>query len=225
MNIAVLEDHADLRNLLVAHLSDHGYAVVGAGRAEELDARLAAGPIDLLVLDINLPGEDGFSVAKRLRMSHPRIHIIMLTARTASDDRISGYSSGADSYLPKPVSPDELTAAILSAERRIRSAPDDAPVLEFDRTTHLLKGVRGEVRFGRLESTILEGLAAAPGHRLDYPELFRLLGREPEQQRKGSLEVQVFRIKKKLLEAGAREPAIRAIWKEGYELTAAIQVR
>lgn len=119
LRIAVLEDHDDLRDLTMSALAGVGYEVFGAFDAEELDDLLAHRQIDLLVLDLNLPGENGLSVARRLKTASADLFIIMVTAMGALADRINGYGQGADLYLCKPVSVDELLAAVANIANRV----------------------------------------------------------------------------------------------------------
>src|SRR5690606_8788613 len=102
--VIVVEDNKDLREEIVFHLRHAGHEAVEAGDGRALDAALATGPKpEVVVLDIGLPGEDGFSIATRLRRDHPCIGIVMLTARGLIDDKLQGLSLGADAYLVKPV--------------------------------------------------------------------------------------------------------------------------
>lgn len=117
MNILVLEDQDDLRTLFVMHLGFAGHKVRGARNAIELDALMAQESHDLLLLDVNLPGESGMSVAKRLR-SHPGLTIVMMTGRGGPEDRVQGFEAGADSYLVKPVGLRELDAVIARVQER-----------------------------------------------------------------------------------------------------------
>ncbi|MEK9952167.1 MAG: response regulator transcription factor [Curvibacter sp.] len=117
MNILVLEDQDDLRTLFVMHLGFAGHKVRGARNAIELDTLMAQEAPDLLLLDINLPGESGISVAKRLR-SYPGLTIVMMTARCGPEDRVQGFEAGADSYLVKPVGLRELDAVIARIQER-----------------------------------------------------------------------------------------------------------
>ncbi len=119
MNLIVLEDHDALREVTVARLQELGHRVRGIACAEELDEVLASWTPHILLLDLNLPGEDGTSVANRVRTKHPEIGIIMVTARDALGSKVEGYESGADIYLTKPTSMEELIAAIEALSRRI----------------------------------------------------------------------------------------------------------
>ena len=117
--IAIVEDHESLREMMVSHFKKENFKVFGGSMAEELDEYFKKNVAHLLILDVNLPGEDGLSIAKRYRQAYPNINIIILTARTEAKDKILGYSTGADMYLAKPVSIEELNAAVLSIRRRL----------------------------------------------------------------------------------------------------------
>lgn len=124
----MVEDEADLRDDLVEYLDRCGFEVRGASRGAELDRLLESGPADVIVLDINLPDEDGFSVARRIRASS-HAAIVMLTARSSLIDRVIGLELGADVYLVKPVDFREVEAQIKALMRRMQkgTAPLTAP--------------------------------------------------------------------------------------------------
>lgn len=132
MNIIVIEDHEVLREVTIAALQDMGYAVQGIDSAEALPVLLEVFQANIMVLDLNLPGEDGISLAQRLRKSHPEIGIIMVTARIALNDKLAGYQSGADIYLTKPTSLEELGAAVQALSRRIMTWSKTSPQLAVD---------------------------------------------------------------------------------------------
>ncbi len=123
LNIVVVEDNDDLREAIVEVLSALGHRVLGLTCAEELGDEGAQAVIDLLVVDLNLPGEDGVSLTRRLRQIQPGLRILMMTARDTVRDKVSGYEAGADMYLTKPVSIEELTAAVQSLEQGLNATP------------------------------------------------------------------------------------------------------
>lgn len=219
LSIAVLEDHDELRELTMAALRGQGHAVVGAYDAQGLEEALAERTIDLLLLDLSLPGEDGLSVARRLKAVMPGLFIIMTTARSALEDRISGYESGADLYLPKPVSQGELLAAVAGVERRIAQLrdTDQDKALRLDCTSLQLTG-HATVQLSQTEATLLKVLAQAPGQRVETYRLLEATGRGADTRAKASLEVQIVNLRKKIAAAGGAAPAIRAIRNEGYQL-------
>ncbi|MGA1728205.1 MAG: response regulator transcription factor, partial [Burkholderiaceae bacterium] len=105
LNIVLVEDHDLLRTVTESVLKEAGHNILALGCAEEVDEALSGMNPDLYILDLNLPGEDGISLARRIRRSHPRVGIIMTTVRSEVTDRLDGYESGADIYLPKPTDP------------------------------------------------------------------------------------------------------------------------
>lgn len=224
LNIAVVEDHADLRELFIDFLRKAGHAVTGFSGADELDEYMPSQRIDLVVLDLNLPGENGFSIAQRLRAAHPDLYILMITARTALEDRIRGYASGADIYLAKPVVPDELGAAVASIARRVDAIQTRQMQLVIHDARLELSGPAGQGSLTPPELRLLKAMAESPERKLDTWRLYELLQLEPDPKSKGVLEVRISRLKKKLLEVGAPEPAIKAVWKSGYQLCVPVRI-
>ena len=224
LNIVVVEDHADLREATVAALCSMGHDARGIDCAEALDDELGAFRADLLVLDLNLPGEDGLSLARRIRAAEPGIGIIMVTGRTQVNDRMRGYGSGADIYLPKPASVEELGAAIQALARRIRPAASAGDAISLNPTKLQLQGPKQQVNVSDHESTLLLALSKAKDHRLENWQLMELSGSAVEDQNKAVLEVQIGRLRKKLELAGAPAPTIKAIRGTGYQLCVAVQI-
>lgn len=121
VTIVVVEDEASLRRDMIEYLRGCGFDAVGAKNGRELDEQIAARPVSLVVLDVNLPGEDGFKIATRLR-ENPAIGIIMVTARGSTVDRVVGLELGADAYLVKPVEMRELEAQAKALLRRLEAS-------------------------------------------------------------------------------------------------------
>jgi two-component system OmpR family response regulator len=117
-HILVVDDHAEIRRSITRYLEKNGLRATGAGDTTEMDARLAQHAIDLIVLDIMMPGEDGLAACARLRRAELMTPILMLTALGEDDDRIKGLDTGADDYLAKPFNPRELLARINAILRR-----------------------------------------------------------------------------------------------------------
>jgi DNA-binding response OmpR family regulator len=224
ISIVVVEDNLSLQGLMVDHLQREGYHVQGVSCAEDLDDLLVGHRVDILVLDLNLPSESGIDIAKRLREAQPSLYIVILTARTGEKDKALGYESGADIYLTKPASPIEVTAAISSIERRIAQHRQTALSLSLDVQKMQLIGQHASVHLGTFELSILKGLIAAPNQRLDYWRLMELIEKEPSDKNKVALGVQVHRLKKKMVQAGAEKNAIKSVHKEGYQLGALVQL-
>lgn len=224
LNILVIEDHDDLRAATVTALAGMGYQARGVDCAEAMDEALARFPADILLLDLNLPGEDGISIARRLRAAQPDLGIIMVTARNRAQDVMTGYGSGADIYVAKPVSPEELDAAIRALSRRITHAPATSGQLFLDIQSLRLIGERAEVNLSDNEYQLLSALAKAKGHRLETWQLLELLGKEVDDLEKRALTVQIVRLRKKLTEAGAPEPTLKAIRGTGYQLCVSLHI-
>jgi two-component system OmpR family response regulator len=124
-HIAVVEDDPDISRMMVSCMTEHGYDATPARSGQDLDRVLSDTKVDLVILDLGLPGEDGLSICRRLRDTSS-IPIIIVTARGADTDRIAGLETGADDYLPKPFNPRELVARVRAVMRR-SAVPDAAP--------------------------------------------------------------------------------------------------
>jgi two-component system OmpR family response regulator len=125
-HILVVDDDTELREQIVAYLTDHGFQVHAAADAKSMDRALSAAPIDLVVLDLMLPGEDGLSICRRLSADGGPA-IIMVSAMGEVIDRVLGLELGADDYLAKPCSPRELLARVRAVFRRLEEARGGAP--------------------------------------------------------------------------------------------------
>ena len=121
--LLVVEDDVHLRTGLRDNLQDEGYEVALAANAREAEAQLAQGPFDLLILDVMMPGEDGYSLCRRLRAGGLTSMVLMLTARTLEDDIVRGFEAGAQDYLGKPYRLRELLARVAALVRRTGAAP------------------------------------------------------------------------------------------------------
>jgi two-component system OmpR family response regulator len=120
-HILVVDDHAEIRHSVSRYLEKNGMRVIGASNTVEMDDQLARESVDLIVLDVMMPGEDGLTACTRLRQAHCTTPILMLTALGEDNDRITGLDSGADDYLAKPFNPRELLARINAILRRASS--------------------------------------------------------------------------------------------------------
>ena len=112
LKIVVIEDYDDYREAICEALRRDGHEVVGVAMAEDVDDEPFGHVSDLYIVDLNLPGEDGISLARRIRHSQPDVGIVIVSARNSVEDRIGGYRSGANIYLTKPFSLDELRAVV-----------------------------------------------------------------------------------------------------------------
>lgn len=230
MKILVIEDNDSLRQATVAMLERHGHRASGLICAEDVDdMRLDPVP-DLFLIDLNLPGEDGLSLARRLRASQPLVGIIIVTARSQLGDRVAGYACGADIYLPKPVDPAELLAAVASLERRLHGSrnllqsADRVQELILDQAGRVLQGALGTESLSENETAILVGLSRAQGNRLETWQIMAAVGEDPALYAKSSLEVRILRLRQKLVKVGANERCLPAIRSYGYQLGISVRV-
>ncbi|MEO5343961.1 MAG: response regulator transcription factor [Gammaproteobacteria bacterium SHHR-1] len=219
LNILIVEDNDDLRESLVDALGGQGHRVQGVDCAEAVAEQASQGVWDLFIIDLNLPGEDGLSLAARLRQVQPEVGIIMLTARTRSQDRSAGYAQGADIYLTKPASLAELNAAIRSLARRLKPPAAEAGLLlDPQRLLLIESGTPNTTRLNAKEAALLVAFAQAAQHRLEYWQVAEILGMDLDTFTKPALELPISRLRKKLTPSAADAPTIKAIRNWGYQL-------
>jgi len=219
LKIIIIEDHDALRLMLVQHLLTRGYQVVGLDSGAQLNEHLQTEVPDLLVLDVNLPVESGLEIAKRIRKSHNRIRIIMLTAYTSESDRVNGYDSGADIYLTKPVSIAELEASIGSIARRHIEPALASDVLYIYQIEMRIAFNNLKADVSRQEISILKALAEAPSQFLPAWSLLENLGKVTDQKNRAALDVAITRLRKKLVSISGNENALKVSRGAGYQLT------
>ncbi|MDD2977417.1 response regulator transcription factor [Aquabacterium sp.] len=222
LNVVLVEDHDVLRQMLAQALQEANHSVVTLSCAEELEDVAAGQPVDVFLVDLNLPGEDGLSLTVRLRAAYPLAGIIIVTARSGLNDKLEGYAHGADLYLTKPLEVPELCAAVVAQGRRQQRVQD---LLTQQHTytlqqqqLQLTKAGQPPVRLSPAEVAILVTFARAPGQRLAYWQIAETLGLDLQTYVKASLEVRIVRLRKKLVEAGAPVTCIEAIRNHGYQL-------
>ena len=166
--IAIVEDEDDLRGNIELFLRSRGYQVWGVASAEALYKQLVTTSADVILVDINLPGENGFTLMEHLSVTD-RYILIAMTARITTEDRIKGLNSGADMYFMKPVDLEELEAGIRSALRRLREpqlrpAEDQSAVWILDVSEYRLQSPdNGSVKLTGRELELLSQLMRSPG--------------------------------------------------------------
>jgi two-component system phosphate regulon response regulator OmpR len=218
-HLLVVDDDARIRNLLSRFLTAEGYRVSTADSAAEARARLSGLHFDLLILDVMMPGESGFDLAKSLR-TNSSVPILMLTARDETAMRIEGLQIGADDYVAKPFEPRELSLRIGNILKRAQ--PAAPPVVESvrfgDFTFHIARGElrRGEeiVRLTDRERDMLRVLAASPGETV--PRL-ALAGNDAAANER-AVDVQVNRLRRKIEVDQANPLFVQTVRGIGYRL-------
>jgi two-component system phosphate regulon response regulator OmpR len=224
--ILMVDDDVRMRELLQRYLTEQGFNIKTVADSAEMDTVLAQEHIDLLVLDLMLPGEDGLAICRRLRSTGSAMPIIMLTARGDEVDRIIGLEMGADDYLPKPFNPRELLARINAIMRRqVRTEPS-APGLVpgslafgdflFDPSTRSLSRNGENITITSGEYALLKVFIDHPRQPLSRDRLMQLArGRELDVFDR-SIDVQVSRLRR-LIEADPAHPRyLQTMWGFGY---------
>lgn len=226
LNIVVVEDNHDLRELTCQVLMQDGHSVKGLSCAEEMEDLAGGEPADIFLLDLNLPGEDGISLSRRIRKAQPLVGIIIISARTDLNDKLIGYESGADWYITKPVVFAELTATIGSFARRRHAAKQDkADVMRGLTLNKLdLQGPLGEVKLTATEAMLLTAFARAPAGKLETWQIAEMLGVEADETMKNSIAVRIARLRKKLIDLGAEGVVLESIRNIGYQLLIYVEV-
>lgn len=218
-HVLVVDDDNRLRELLRRYLTENGFLVTVARDAAEARARLGVFEVDLIVLDVMMPGETGLDLTRDLRRTRD-VPILLLTARGGPDDRIAGLEAGADDYLGKPFEPRELVLRINSILRRVPRPP--VPVAELRLGPLVYSVERDELRDGdrpvhltQAEAALLRALAAAPGTVLSREDLVGRVGIDGGER---AVDVQVTRLRRKI-EPDPREPRyLQTVRGEGYVL-------
>lgn len=223
LNIIIVDDHKPLRESLLELMAIEGHHVVGFASAEAMWSGCSFGTVNILILDLNLPGEDGVAVAQRIRAQHPNIGIVMLTARSEPDDKRVGYESGADIYLTKPSSAAELAASVKALARRLRQNEPETEELVLDTFAMTLSGPRNTVDLSASEVDLLAEFARSSNSRLETGTIAKLDEREGEIS-KAAIEVRIVRLRKKMIAAGAIGQPIKSIRNQGYQLSARMRI-
>jgi two-component system OmpR family response regulator len=231
-HLLVVDDDREIRSLLSAYLEQVNYRVTAVADGKEMRRVLGSSRVDMVVLDLMLPGEDGLALCRELR-SRSRIPILMLTARGEETDRIVGLEMGADDYLPKPFSPRELLARIRSVLRRAQSLPanlEPEPASHFhfagwvlDVSTRELVASDGlVVPLSGAEYRLLRVFLDHPQSVLSRDQLLDLAqGRETVSFDR-SIDVLVGRLRRRLNDDAKEPRLIKTVRGEGYVLAAAV---
>ncbi len=232
-HLLIVDDDKEIRNLLTEYLEQAGYRISAVGDGKAMRRALEANRIDLVILDLMLPGEDGLTLCRELR-GKTNLPVLMLTARGDEVDRIIGLEMGADDYLAKPFNPRELLARIKSVVRRAQALP---PNMETD-TLHTLRFAGWTLDVATRNVTAADGLVvplSGAEYRLlrvflDHPQ--RVLAREQLLELANgreailfdrSIDVLVGRLRKRLRD-DSREPSlIKTVRGEGYVLAASVE--
>lgn len=231
-HILVVDDHREIRDAIARFMGEHGFRVSTAPDGHHMRKALDKSRIDLIVLDLMLPGEDGLTLCRELR-AISNIPVVMLTAMGEETDRIVGLEMGADDYIAKPFSPRELLARVRAVLRRAQSLPErgrlvDEPVVRFAGWTFNIARRELEtadstvVSLSTGEFNLLHVFVRHPGRVLTRDQLLDLTqGREAAPFDR-SIDTQVSRLRRKIEEDPKDPKLIKTVWGGGYVFTPAV---
>jgi len=234
-HILVVDDHLDIREPLAKYLETHGLRATAADSAATARRVLKDSAIDLVILDVMMPGEDGLSLCRHLRET-TRLPVILLTAMTEETDRIVGLEMGADDYVSKPFNPRELLARIKAVLRRTNSLPPEPETLNQDRIEFapwVLDIKRRELigedgvssPLSTAEFNLLRAFLTHPGRVLNRDQLLDLTQARSADVFDRTIDNQVSRLRKKI-EIDPKNPElIQTVWGGGYMFAAKVTTR
>lgn len=221
--LIVVDDDPELRELITAYLGKQGYEVVAVGDGRAMDHAFSTGGVDLVILDLMLPGEYGLDIAKRLKQTTD-VPIIIVSAQGEEIDRIVGLEVGADDYIGKPFNPRELLARVRAVLRRVRGSETVRPlarIVEFgdfrlDRSAYLLTRNGTTVPLTSGEFDLLGILVRHPNQVLDRDRILDLLTGTERSPFDRSIDVRITRLRSKIEPDPSAPVFIRTIWGKGY---------
>ena len=224
--VLVLEDESSIRSFIVINLRRAGYDVIEAETGEEALEKLKENPdTKVALLDIMLPGIDGFEVCRRIRATNSKIGIIMLTARSQEMDKVTGLMTGADDYVTKPFSPAELTARVDALFRRAGgglAAPEQAgeivqPPFRLNTRNRTLEKNGERVKLTQVEYAIMKMFMENPGKALSREEILDTVwGRDYFGELK-IVDVNIRRLRLKIEDSAQNPTYITTVWGYGYK--------
>jgi len=223
--ILIVDDEPGVRDVLEEYFGAHGYATIGAEDAAAARAVAATQPVDVALIDIHMPGEDGLSLARHLRERYANTAIVMLTSAGTVVDRIVGLEMGADDYVPKPFDPRELAARVKSVLRRTSASARAELGAErirvgrcvLDLAAHRLTDENGEsVPMTPLEFDLLKALVEHPNQALSRERILNLSQQRDWDPFDRSVDLRVMRLRKKIEPDPEHPRFIRTIRNAGY---------
>lgn len=223
--LLIVDDEAEVREVLVEYLEPRGYTTFAVANAAEARALLSRQPVEVALIDINMPGEDGLSLARHLREHYPALGIVMLTSASGVVDRIVGLEVGADDYVSKPFDPRELLARIRSVVRRTsgseRSAEGPRRIrmgrCTLDLAAHRLLDEDGtEIPISALEYDLLKAFAEHPDEALSRDRILNLTQSRDWDPFDRSVDLRVMRLRRKIEPDPQNPRYIRTVRNAGY---------
>ena len=222
--VLVVDDNKSIRSMVVDYLKSKGYDVVEASDGiQGLDRGLSSSP-NAIILDVVMPGIDGFKLCQLLREKGVKTPIIMLTEKASIEDKVTGFSFGADDYLAKPFSPLELEMRIQALIRRSSGEPQpiEQKVLthgdmEIDLDRHTVKISDKQISLTPIEFNILKLLASTPGYVFSRQDLLNVIWDTAYEGYKRNIDPHVNRLRTKVEENPKKPKYILTVWGVGYK--------
>ena len=232
-HILVVDDHDEIRDLLGKYLKQHGYRATVAANATEARRAIKTAGIDLVILDVMMPGEDGLSLCRDLR-TNTDLPIIMLTALGEEADRVVGLETGADDYVTKPFSPREILARIKAVLRRHNSLPPQKDAVDTERVRfndwtldarrrELIDANGVAVPLSTTEFALLSAFIRHPSVVLSRDQLLDLTKGKTADLFDRSIDNQVSRLRRKIEPDSKKPTLIKTVWGGGYMFTAKVE--
>ena len=222
--VLIMEDELNIRSFVVINLKRAGYDVIEAETGEEALERLKEHPdTKVALLDIMLPGIDGFEVCRRIRATNTKIGIIMLTARSQEMDKVTGLMTGADDYVTKPFSPAELTARVDALFRRaggddtVQSGEIRQPPFLLNTRNRTLEKNGQRVKLTQVEYAIMKMFMENPGKALSREEILKSVWGENYLGELKIVDVNIRRLRVKIEDEPTSPIYITTIWGYGYK--------
>ena len=221
--VLILEDEVSIRSFVVINLKRAGYEVVEAGTGEEALELLKVNPdVGVAILDIMLPGIDGFEVCRNIRATDKKTGIIMLTARSQEMDKITGLMTGADDYVTKPFSPAELLARVDALYRRIGGSENTEDVLSsgpfvLHLRSRTLDKNSDHIRLTQTEFAIMKLFMENPGRALSREEILHAVWGADYNGEVKIVDVNIRRLRIKIEDNTANPTYITTVWGYGYK--------
>lgn len=223
VEVLLVEDDPDLRHILVTSLQFLGFNIRAVTDGKELDREFALKPVHILLLDLNLPGESGNSIAARYRQQDPNIGIVMLTARGDLDSRVLGYADGADQYFVKPVDHQELAQALKSLGRRL--LPQQSCWILDMCQQQIISPEGGHCGLTYNEAQILYTLAESAGSVVRRSSIYSVVNGIDDEFASQRLETALSRLRKKLRREGLSSLPVKACHGIGYAFVEPVKVQ
>ncbi len=215
-SVFILEDDEHLRGLVIGHLEEEGFSATGATTAAELLRMAAVTVPDAFIIDIGLPDADGRDVCRALRARGVNAPVLFLTARSALNDRLSGFGAGGDDYLPKPFALAELVARLQALVRRAGPGTIAAGAVEIDPAAHTLVAGMRSVPLTPTELRVAMRLARDAGADVSREELIAAAWPDGAIVNPNTLDAYIGRLRRKLQDLGGG--AIHTVHGAGYRL-------